>query len=116
MTTMHSIERAKERIGANRKTAEHIMRNALERGKDKTMFSCEQKRQWLTAKENSCGCKALVYNNTCFIVSQDNRVITLYALPAWFTRNQRYAGKERIRNQAKYTKFNTPEPESYRFM
>ena len=106
MTTMHSIERAKERIGANRKTAEHIMRNAIERGKDKTMFSNEQKRQWLIARDSACGCKALVYNNTCFIVSQDDIVITLYQLPNWFNQSRRYNGKERIRNQAKYAKYN----------
>ena len=45
MTTLHSIERAKERIGMNPKAAEHMMKNALERGKDKSMFTGEQKRQ-----------------------------------------------------------------------
>ena len=116
MTTMHSIERAKERIGVNRKTAEHIMRNAIERGKDKTMFSSVQKQQWLIAKENACGCKALVYNDTCFIVSQDNIVITLYQLPNWFSQSNRYAGKEKIRNQAKYDKFNRHEAYDNRIM
>ncbi len=116
MTTMHSIERAKERIGANKKTAEHIMRNALERGKDKTMFTCEQKRQWLIAKESAAGCKALVYNNTCFIVSPDNIVITLYQLPGWFSKNPRYAGKDKIRNLAKYTKLNRQEFETQQLM
>lgn len=111
MTTKHSIKRAKERIGANKKSAEHIMKNALERGKDKTMFSCEQKRQWLIGKENIAGCKALVYNDTCFIVSPDNSIITLYQLPGWFRKNKRYAGKERIRNLAKYTKLNSQESE-----
>ena len=37
ITTMHSIERAKERIGMNPRAAEHFMRNALERGKDKSI-------------------------------------------------------------------------------
>ena len=60
-TTLHSIERAKERTGMNPRAAEHFMRNALERGKDKSMFRCSQKRQWLAAKENACGYKALVY-------------------------------------------------------
>lgn len=104
--TMHSIERAKERVGKNPRAAEHMMRNALERGRDKSMFSCEHKRRWLEAKENACGYKALVYNGHCYIVTQDNVVITLYELPGWFTRANRYNGRERIRNQAKFEKYN----------
>ena len=33
-------------------------------------------------------------------------VITLYEVPEWFKRSSRYSGKERIRNQAKFEKFN----------
>ena len=110
-TTLYSIERAKERIGMNPKAAEHFMRNALQRGKDKTMFACEQKRQWLTAKENACGCRALVYNDMCLIVDQDV-VITIYEVPGWFKRANRYSGKERIRNQAKFDKFNRKTTET----
>ena len=106
MNTQHSIKRAKERLGMNKKTAEHLMRNVIERGKDKSMFTSEEKRQWLLAKESSCGYKALVYNSTCFIVSPDNKVITLYPLPHWFTKAKRYTGKERIRNRAKFEKYN----------
>ena len=83
-----------------------MMKNALERGKDKSMFTGEQKRQWLIAKENACGYKALVYNEMCFIVTPENVVVTLYPLPTWFSHSSRYSGKERIRNQAKYEKFN----------
>ncbi len=104
ITTVHSFERAKERIGMNPKAAEHFMRNALERGKDKSMFSCE-KRRWLTAKENACGYKALVYNDMCLIVSQEDVVITMYKVPGWFKKSYRYSGKERIRNQAKFDRF-----------
>ena len=111
-TTFHSIERAKERVGINSKAAEHMIRNALKRGKDKTMFSCEQKRQWLISKENACGYKALVYNDNCFIVSPDNVVVTLYPVPAWFNRTKRYNGKERIRNQAKFERYNRVVPET----
>ena len=105
-TTWHSIKRAKERIGMNPRAAEHFMRNALERGRDKTMFTCEQKRQWLAAKERAFGDKALIYNDMCVIVSGEDRVITMYRVPEWFRRSNRYSGKERIRNQAKYEKFN----------
>lgn len=110
-TTVHSFERAKERIGMNPKAAEHFMRNALERGKDKSMFSCEKFR-WLKAKEDACGYKALVYNDMCLIVSQDNVVVTMYRVPGWFKKANRYSGKERIRNQAKFDRFNRCPAES----
>lgn len=110
-TTLHSIERAKERAGMNPRAAEHFMRNALERGKDKTMFSCEQKRKWLAAKENACGYRALVYNDMCLIVDRDV-VITLYEVPDWFKRASRYCGRERIRNRARFEKFNRTMPET----
>ena len=103
--TLHSIARAKERTGMNPRAAEHFLRNALERGKDKTMFTCEQKRRWLTAKENACGYRALVYNDMCLIVDREV-VITLYEVPGWFKRASRYSGKERIRNRVRFEKFN----------
>ena len=108
MTTLHSIERARERIGMNPRAAEHFMRNALKRGKDKTMFSCEQKRQWLISKEKACGYQALVYNDVCLIVDQ-GVIITLYEVPGWFRSSSRYNGKERIRNRATFEKFNRLE-------
>ena len=104
--SMHSIERAKERIGMNPRAAEHFMRNALERGKDKSMFCCAEKRRWLTAKENACGYRALVYNDMCLIVSRDDVVVTMYEVPAWFRKPDRYSGRERIRNRARFEKFN----------
>ncbi len=111
-TTLHSIERAKERSGMNPKAAEHFMRNALERGKDKSMFCCAEKRRWLTAKEAACGYKALVYNDMCLIVTQDNMVITMYEVPGWFRKPGRYSGRERIRNRARFEKFNRNDTES----
>ena len=90
----------------NPRAAEHFMRNALERGRDKDTFASGQKRRWLAAKEEACGYKALVYNGLCLIVSPEETVITLYELPGWFMRSTRYSGKERIRNQAKFEKYN----------
>lgn len=110
-TTLHSIVRAKERIGMNPRAAEHFLKNALERGKDKSMFSCEQKRRWLAAKENACGFTALIYNDICLIVDR-GVVITLYEVPGWFKRASRYSGKERIRNRARFEKYNRTYVES----
>ena len=41
----------------------------------------------------------------CLIVD-GGVVITLYEVPGWFRKANRYNGKERIRNQAKFEKFN----------
>lgn len=111
ITTLHSIERARERTGMNPRAAEHFMRNALERGKDKSMFTCEQKRRWLTSKEEACGCRALVYNDMCLIVD-GSVIITLYEVPGWFRSSSRYNGKERIRNRAKFEKYNRHRTET----
>ena len=100
-TTLHSIERARERAGMNPRAAEHFMRNALERGRDKTMFTCEKKRRWLSAKEEACGCRALAYQGCCIIRSAEGRCVTAYPLPPWFHRRQHYRGKEKIRNVKK---------------
>lgn len=103
--TLHSYERAKERIGMNPKAAGHFMRNALERGKTKDSVTGKKQRAWLEAKENACGMKALVYNGMCLIVDGDV-VVTMYKVPEWFTKSNRYNGKNKIRNQAKYARFN----------
>ena len=114
--SMHTIERAKERIGMNPRAAEHFMRNALERGKDKSMFCCAEKRRWLSAKENACGYRALVYNDMCLIVDPNDVVVTMYKVPSWFRKPDRYNGKERIRNQAKFEKYNKVYTETSRVM
>ena len=62
MTTQHSTMRAKERLGINSKTWEHVARNALERGKDKTLITDKRLREWLISKEQVAGCRALIYN------------------------------------------------------
>ena len=108
--TLHSIDRAMERTGMNPRAAEHFLRNALARGKDKSMFSCEQKRRWLAAKEDACGFQALVYNDMCLIVDR-GVIITVYEVPGWFKCSARYSGKERIRNRAKFEKYNRRMPE-----
>ncbi len=109
--SFHSIERAKERTGMNPRMAEHFMRNALERGRDKSMFCCAEKRRWLASKEEACGLRALVYNDMCLIVNHDDVVITLYEVPSWFRKPGRYSGKERIRNRARFEKFNRADAE-----
>lgn len=96
MTTKHSIERAKERIGANRKRAERIIGNALERGKGAEEFSSIEKEY--LAKESSYGCTAIAYGSFCFIINESGKCVTEYRLPKYFGKKKLYNGKEKIRH------------------
>lgn len=111
MTTAHSIQRAKERLGINPKTAEHVIRNACERGKRIVDFKPGKERDWLCQRCTD-GYYAVVYNGYCFILNSQSTCITLYETPGWFGNKARYAGKERIRNIAKYTRYNVNSDEA----
>ena len=102
MTTTHSLIRAKERQGYNAKTAEHVIRLAMERGKRVDAYRDGREKEWL-AMRLSEGYDAVIYNGYCYIL-KDNLCITLYEVPEWFGKRDRYVGRERIRNIAKYQK------------
>lgn len=103
MTTIHSIERAKERIGLNEKKATKQIALALERGKAAQEFR-SMERSFL---EGECkyGNTAIAYNNFCYIFSEDGVCVTLYPLPIWFGKKKQFNGKEKVRNPKKYTKY-----------
>lgn len=105
MTTAHSILRAKERFGYNEKAAEHLIRNAIERGKTAEDYRPGKERTWI---EQRCseGYSVSIYNGFCFILNDSRLCITFYEVPGWFGKHSRYDGKERIRKVVKYSKFN----------
>ena len=105
MTTVHSMIRAKERLGLNEKAAGHLIRNAIERGKTFEDYRPGKERTWV---EQRCseGYSASIYNGFCFILNDRQTCITLYSVPEWFGKHGRYDGKERIRKAVKYYKFN----------
>ena len=106
MTSKHSVERAKERLGLNPSMAEHFIRNALTRGKRIEDYRPGKEREWLEQR-NSDGFTVLVYNDYCFIVRDEIELcVTLYSLPQWFGKREWYSNKGRIRNYCKYQKFN----------
>lgn len=103
--TIHSLERAKERIGCNEKAADKQFRLAMERGKTHEDFtSWEQK---YLAKEAYDGCVAVAYNGYCYIVNELGFCVTVYHLPAWFGKKKHFNGKERIRNMKSYARNNS---------
>ena len=106
MTTVHSIIRAKERLGLNEKSAEHLIRNAIERGKTVEDYKPGKERTWI---EQRCseGFTASFYNGFCFILNDNQLCITLYSVPGWFGKREHYDGKEKIRKAVKYSRLNT---------
>ena len=104
MTSLHSLKRAKERLGFNRKKAASIIEKAIKRGRVACTFRPGAEREWLE-KRSQNGCQALVYNGLCIIVSPTGNCVTVYELPQWFGKKAYFDHrKRRIRNCAKYQK------------
>lgn len=104
MVSVHSVERAKERLGYNQKYAVNFMERAFSRGL--TAENCERKneKRWL-AKQAGKGYYAIAYNGSCLIVSPDRACVTIYPLPVWFGKKKRYdRNKELIRNHNRYNR------------
>ena len=102
--TKHSIERMKERRGINAKKAEKRIKQAILRGKSFSKFSSRE-REYLRHYEAN-GCRALAYDGFCYIISEENKCITLFALPEWFLQKKRFIGKKKIRDYRKYVLIN----------
>lgn len=104
MTTIHALQRAKERQGYNSKAALNQMIRALEKGKTAKDYSSKE-RKWLEKyTESHPGTIARTYDGFCFLFEKD-LCITLFPLPKWFYKKKRYDGKEKIRDAKKYTKY-----------
>lgn len=104
MTTLHSLERAKERMGMNEKSAIKEIERALERGKTAEEFTSWE-RNYLS-KEAKGDCRAMAYNGYCYIFKSDDTCLTMYRLPVWFGKKKHFDGKKRIKNFKSYSKNN----------
>ena len=102
MTTIHSLDRAKERLGMNKKVAIKQIRLALERGKTSEEFSSWERN--FLGKEAYDGCKAIAYNGYCYIFNDMDICVTMYPLPVWFGKKKHFDGKNRIKNYKSYSK------------
>lgn len=100
--TVHSLERAKERIGFNERKAHKMIDLALERGKSAKDFSSWEKDY--LENESKSNTTAIAYNNFCYIVNENGFCVTLYPLPSWFGKKKHFNGKERIRNMKVYSR------------
>ena len=113
-STIHSIDRAKERAGINEKKAEKMISLAIERGKTSVDFTSWE-RNYLQ-NEAYDDCVAIAFNGFCYIVNSQGFCVTLYKLPSWFGKKKHYDGKERIRDYKKYCKNNIDYCEQIAFV
>ena len=104
IASFHSLKRAKERIGYNKRNAEKEIERALTRGKRAEEYTSWE-REYL---QGECGetTIAVAYNNFCYIVSETGICVTLYPLPVWFGKKKHFDGKEKIRNMKAYMRNN----------
>lgn len=102
--TEHSIERAMERIGLERDAAERFLLNGMVRGKSGEFYSGKEKR-FLETHAKGDRLSSIAYNGYCLVMCDDQVCLTVYALPDWFGKKERYNHKERIRKAKKYMKF-----------
>lgn len=99
--TNHGKEREKERAGLSGRRAKRQFQLALERGKRMEDFHSSMERDYLKNRTTD-KTFAIVYNRYCYIVSDENVVITVFAVPRWFGKKKNFDGKTRIRNIKKY--------------
>lgn len=100
----HSIERAIERIGLERKAAERFLLNGLRHGRTGDHYSGRERR-FLESHAKGDQLSAIAYNGYCLVMCDDKVCLTVYALPDWFGKKIRYDHKKRIRNAKKYMRF-----------
>ncbi len=88
--TYHSLNRAKERAGLNRKKAEKMMELARERGIGYEDCKWSLDRMFLISRTTDTT-KAIAYNGYCFIFDKDTcNCITMYLLPKHFGKKKTF--------------------------
>ncbi len=100
--SQHSLERAKERAGLNRKRAEKMMSLARERGIGYEECKWSDDREYLLCKTDSLKV-AKAYNGFCFIFDRTNQeCVTMFALPKCFGKKKTYYAASERKMNARY--------------
>lgn len=95
----HSIERAKERGGLNRKKALKLMELAKKRGITCSDCTWSIDRNFLECRTND-KCIAIAYNGYCFVMDRDTmNCITMYPLPKYFGKKKTFYRDNNSRRQ-----------------
>ena len=86
----HSLNRAKERTGMNRKKALKMMELAKQRGITSEDCKWSLDRNFLECRTNDTAV-AIAYNGFCFIMDRDTmNCITMYQLPKHFGKKKTF--------------------------
>ena len=101
MTTYHAVQRTQERAGMSTGKAERFVRNAVKRGLGVDSFKSIE-HEYLKSYDTEDGCRAVVYNSYCFVISGEDNCITMFALPDWFGKNNKNKKKQQLRDVTKY--------------
>lgn len=84
--TIHSLERARQRLGCNAKSAAHMFANAISRGKTVADYKGLE-RHYLQEKSER-GCELRVYNGYVYVIANET-IVTVYAAPTWFRKTSK---------------------------
>lgn len=101
-STQHSINRAKERAGLNRKKAEKMINLARERGQVFEDCRWSLDRRFLLTRTNE-EALAVAYNGYCFIFSRQTAdCITMYPLPKHFGKKKTFYSESQRKQPSRY--------------
>ena len=100
--TYHSIMRTKERAKLNEDAAKRMIVRAKEYGIPADEFHSEERRYLERMEEGEK--KVIYYSGYVFVLTSDSICITMFPVPQWFGKRNRFSGKTAIRNVKKYTK------------
>ena len=104
MTTCHFVDRAKARLGINEKDAKRLAQMVTRHEKPSSKKRRSREQRWVTQRCKD-GCKAIVYQGNCFIVSEDDVYITVYPLPFWYGKKAQFDNNNcPVRKPKKYAK------------
>ena len=101
--TCHSLSRAKERVGLSQSAAIKFIDNAKINGKTPEEFPAKERKYMQNLEK---GGSVIYFAEYIFILSEDDRCITLYRVPGWFGKKNNFRGKEVIRNRHRYFRMN----------
>ena len=104
MNTVHSLERAHERLGLSEEQAIRFTENAFYRGKSSDQMP-KAERLYMESKEVEFGIKSMYYNGVVLIFTTEGRCVTMYLAPQWFGKKRYYEGKKCIRDAKKYQRY-----------
>ena len=111
MVTKHSIKRARQRLGCNKKGAERIVALALERGQDYNSFSDRERKYLEERSKYATNTFCVYYNGAIYVFSDSGFCITVLNSPKWFGKTKYYYKNERIRDPRRVYSYNLMEEE-----